>query len=1011
MRPLVLTMQAFGTYLDKTEVDFTKLGRQGLFLVTGDTGSGKTTIFDAVMFALYGETSGGGKNSTGRNGEMLRSDFADPKNATYVELEFENDGNKYRIWRSPAYERPGYKSKKITEVKWWENGQATQLKAAEIDGKSGMKGRVQEILGLTAEQFRQVAMIAQGEFRKLLVADTKQRGEIFKTIFDTHIYEFIQSRINEDCKAAEDEFKQLKRNIENAIGMIECPDESAASMYGIEKLDDYIGEGYVRLEEILGDLKKLNKRDNEQREYFDNKIREIDESLIQLENSLHGIEKCDADIKRLYSEIQDEKQQLTDLKIEYQTVSENYQSASAISTDKLVEERTNLDKRLAICAEYDVLKQQLEQKKKQLDSETEKLNTQCLKLGDILKETNDIEAILDKEDSAGANIEKAKSILEKLEEKKERLIDLKNEISGSGGINEQQRMVIELDEKQISCFKARKAVNSKYEQMVEQQNNQRCGVLADKLVAGKPCPVCGSLEHPNPAKLTSTEITEEDIKQCKADLDEVDNQYKSEHDKFIKSREALDIKKQNVLGQVRKYADCASYEEIEDIIALQIKDCEKHIEKQQDDLQKYEEMHNAYEDAKKRRDTLKENRRQIEEKKQVQEHMLADMKETIQTDIGRLQELEKNIHNDKEKLRERHAAIDAEIKDINERKLNAQTAYEKKKDAIARLETAVQKGYGQLVHSWEEAKLIIKSEEVWKELSDVHEITDVKMLSDSNNMTGVKELADGKDMIEVNALADYHKLFAEESSEKVEVLYERYDEITAYLRGLISTLETILCDRKAFKEIANQKKDEVIERHTKNREAYRRLSGAAEKFQGVRMEYGRLSELNQVASGNYKFETYIQEVYFDRIIASANNRLKLMIHNQFELRRGKKTAGVRGLDLFVYDYRTGRVRDVKTLSGGEAFVTSLAMALGLADVVQSNTSGVRIDTLFIDEGFGSLDAEILEQAINVLAELSRSNCLVGIISHVGELQKRIEKQIRVFKNVNGISSIDIIGCE
>lgn len=144
-------------------------------------------------------------------------------------------------------------------------------------------------------------------------------------------------------------------------------------------------------------------------------------------------------------------------------------------------------------------------------------------------------------------------------------------------------------------------------------------------------------------------------------------------------------------------------------------------------------------------------------------------------------------------------------------------------------------------------------------------------------------------------------------------------------------------------------------------------------------------------------KSYIQEVYFDRIIVSANNRLKLMIHNQFELRRGKKTAGVRGLDLFVYDYRTGRVRDVKTLSGGEAFITSLAMALGLADVVQSNASGVRIDTLFIDEGFGSLDAEILEQAVNVLAELSRSDCLVGIISHVAELQKRIEKQIRVTK--------------
>lgn len=991
MRPLVLTMQAFGTYRDKTEVDFRKLGSQGLFLVTGDTGSGKTTIFDAIMFALYGETSGGGKNSTGRNGEMLRSDFAASRDITYVELEFENAGNQYRIWRSPAYERPGYKSKKTAEVKWWENGQATQLKAVEIDGKSGMKGRVQDILGLTAEQFRQVAMIAQGEFRKLLVADTKQRGEIFKTIFDTHIYEFIQSRINEDYRAANAEFKQLKGNIENVIDMIEVPDETTASDYGLEGLDDFIGEGCIRLEEILEDLKRLNKKDNNRCEYCDNEIRKADEKLMKLDNLLRGIEKCDKDIKKQYSELQDEKKQLADLETEYTAVCENYKSALAISTDRLIEERTNLDKQLTICTEYEGLKQQLEQEKKQLGRETEKLNKQCLELKEISKAANDIDAFLDKGDSAGANIEKVKSILEKLEEKKRQLFGLKNEIEGSAGINEQESRVNELNEKQQSCFEARKAANRKYEQMVELRNNQMCGVLADKLVIGKPCPVCGSLEHPNPAKLTSTEITEEDIKKYRADFDEADNQYKSANDTFVKSSATLRLRKENVLGQVRKFADCSSYEEIGNIIALQTEDCEMDIEKQQNDLQKYEEMHNAYEEAKKRKNSLKKSRQQIEEKKQNQEHMLANLKETMQTDMGRLQEIEKNINYDKDELEERLTVIDGEIKEINERKSTAQTAYENKKDAIARLETSIQKGYEQFADRWKEAKLIIKNEEVLKVLTDVHEVTAVKRLSDSNDMTGGKERSDDNDMIKV--------------------LYKHYDKITAYLQEVISTLEKLICDKKAFKERINQEKNSVNERYIKNREACQRLSDATEKFMASRMEYGRLEDLNRVASGNYKFETYIQEVYFDRIIVSANNRLKRMIHNQFELRRGKKTAGVRGLDLFVYDYRTGRVRDVKTLSGGEAFVTSLAMALGLADVVQSNTSGVRIDTLFIDEGFGSLDAEILEQAINVLAELSRSNCLVGIISHVGELQKRIEKQILVTKNVNGISHIDIIGGE
>lgn len=987
MRPLVLTMQAFGTYRDKTEIDFTRLGKKGLFLVTGDTGAGKTTIFDAIMFVLYGETSGGGKNSTGRNGEMLRSDFAESKEVTYVELEFENDGNLYRIWRSPAYIRQGLKSKKTAEVKWWENGQETQLKAVEIDGKSGVKGRVQEILGLTAEQFRQVAMIAQGEFRKLLVADTKQRGEIFKTIFDTHIFEFIQNRISEDYKKAKEDFEQLKSSIENGIKRIECPDEKTAAAYGVEELKDFVHEGYIKVEEIQEDLRILNEKDDAAKKYCSSEISKIEEALRQFEHSLHGLEKCDADIEKVYNELQEEKQQHTDLEAEYTIACENHKSASALSTDKLVEEKTNLDMQLKICAEYDDLKQNIEQEKKQIDREEETLKQQCLELTNIVSAVNDIEEVLEQGDLASANIEKIKSIIKNLKQKEEQLIDLKNEICGSGGIKEQESRVCELEEKQLSCFKERGTANSKYEQMTLLRNNQMCGALANKLVVGKPCPVCGSLEHPNPAKLTSTEVTEEEIKKYRADFDEADNQYKLAYDNYIKSKEALLVRKQHVVEQVKKFAACESYEDVEDVISLQMECCGQDIEKQQVDLQQYEEMHNAYEAAKKKKIGLKEKQQLIEREKQAQEALLADKKQTIQTDLGRLQEIEKNMHHDKNKMEKRYAVIEAEIKKINERKFNAQTEYEEKKDAITRLETSIQKGHEQFAHHCGEAMLILTNEEVLKALSVVNDMPGVKALSDSNH------------------------LLATESGSDAGNLYDRYDEITAYLHEIQSKLQAVIENKKEIKEHRNQEKETIIERYTKNDEAHKMLSDDAEKFSTARTEYERLTELNLVASGNYKFETYIQEVYFDRIIVSANNRLKLMIHNQFELRRGKKTAGVRGLDLFVYDYRTGRVRDVKTLSGGEAFITSLAMALGLADVVQSNASGVRIDTLFIDEGFGSLDAEILEQAIHVLAELSRSDCLVGIISHVAELQKRIEKQIRVTKSADGMSHVDIIGCE
>lgn len=857
----------------------------------------------------------------------------------------------------------------------------------EIDGKSGVKGRVQEILGLTAEQFRQVAMIAQGEFRKLLVADTKQRGEIFKTIFDTHIYEFIQNRISEDYKKAKEDFEQLKRSIENGIKQISCPDEKTAEAYGVEGLKDFVHEGYIRVEEIQEDLRILNEKDDAAKKYCSSEISKIEKELTRLEHSLHGLEKCDADIEKVYNELQKEKQQRIDLEAEYEVARENHKAASDLSTDKLVEEKTNLDRQLQVCTEYDVLKRKLEQEKKQLDREEEKLNQQCMELTNILEAFKDIEAVLDQGDSAGANIEKVKNIIENLKQKEEQLIDLKNEICGSDGIKEQECRVCVLDEEQLSCFEERKTANSKYEQLVELRSNQMCGALADKLVAGKPCPVCGSLEHPSPAKLTSTEVTEEEIKKYRADFDEADNQYKLANDNYIKSKEALRIRKQNVLEQVRKFAACESYEDVEAVILLQMECCGQDIEKQQDDLQQYEEMHNAYEAAKEKQKDLKEQQQLIETEKQAQEALLADKKQNIQTDLGRLQEIEKNIHHDRNELEKRCAVIEAEIKKIKERKINAQTEYEEKKDAITRLETAIQKGYEQFTHHCEEAKLILKNEAVLKALSVVNDMSGVQALSDSNHLFVTASGLDAAD------------------------LYGRYDEITAYLHEIQSRLQAVIENEKEIKEHRNQEKEAITERHIKNDGAYKMLSDDARKFSIARTEYERLTELNQVASGNYKFETYIQEVYFDRIIVSANNRLKLMIHNQFELRRGKKTAGVRGLDLFVYDYRTGRVRDVKTLSGGEAFITSLAMALGLADVVQSNASGVRIDTLFIDEGFGSLDAEILEQAVNVLAELSRSDCLVGIISHVAELQKRIEKQIRVTKNADGMSHVDIIGCE
>ena len=347
MRPLVLTMEAFGTYIEKTEIDFRKFGKQGLFLISGDTGSGKTTIFDGIMYALYGETSAGsGKNNTGRNGEMLRSDFAEPKQLTYVELLFESGGHEYKIWRSPAYERSGYKSMKQAEVRWMEDGQETELKAADIDGKrtAGVIGRVREVLGLTADQFRQVAMIAQGDFKKLLVADTKTRSDIFKTIFDTKIYEYIQNRIAQDCKEAEGVYTELVAKVDRTIEGVELPDETELYKTGLQDLPEHLENRHLAFDDILEELHSLNQIEEKQAEDLHHQIESYTQTNNQYDNWYTAIEKNKRIIGQTYDGYVAHLDAYRQVKQEFVSAEAQNHSMEAQSTEPLMLRQAELQK-------------------------------------------------------------------------------------------------------------------------------------------------------------------------------------------------------------------------------------------------------------------------------------------------------------------------------------------------------------------------------------------------------------------------------------------------------------------------------------------------------------------------------------------------------------------------------------------------------------------------------------------------------------------------------------------
>ncbi len=950
MRPLKLTMQAFGTYIEKTEIDFTRLGEHGLFLITGDTGSGKTTIFDGIMFALYGETSGGsGKNNMGRSGEMLRSDFAAPKEVTYVELEFENDGNKYKIWRSPSYERENYKSAKPAEVKWSENGIDTELKTSDIDGKktTGVKGRVEEIIGLNADQFRQVAMIAQGDFRKLLTADTKARGEIFKTIFDTSIYEFIQNRINEDSRKAEAEFKDLTTRIGGTIDNIDATDNDV--------LRAKKENGYTEIDSIIDCLLAQNNKDKGRLNQESEALKKVEEKLHKYRANQEELVKARTNIDRIYGKYFDDYSRLKKKNEDILSVEEEYKKWQSKSVDSYISKRTEVNTKLQVFSQISdaearlekLYKQYLEVKKSYEEAEKRVLATRNA-YDDLTKKLKSIGDGKLEYEKCSTNLAKNEDGIRKLSDIKERLNHAKND----------EVKLANMKTEGNEYFLQRNEANKKYVEAYTRRNSQICGELAADLTEDMPCPVCGSREHPEKAVLIGMSITEEEVKKLQKIFDEKERYFRESEIKINSFEATLTQKKSDIVRDVCEMAWCESFEDVSAVVDEKMSVLSKERNELSRELRLIASKQKEYENTEKKCISLKEEIAKGEnDVKQKSENLKNVEKEYIGAGAA-LSHMKQDVSGDKEQLEAEYREICDNIEKINRKKKETQDRYHTETNEISALKTAVKEGILNLNHANEAFYGYAGNEVLFDE-------------TDNRN---------------------------------------NYDEAIRVYDDLNKWLEDNIRKNQSEKEELNADRDILNKRLAINEDAEKRLQKLNKAFAPVYKEYNRLSDLNQAVLGNYKLETYIQEVYFDKIIECANRRLRQMIHNQFELRRGMKTAGVRGLDLFVFDFRTGKTRDVKSISGGEGFVASLAMALGLADVVSSNSAGVRIDTLFIDEGFGSLDSEILDQAINVLSEISKSDHLVGIISHVDELKRRIDKQIVVTKDERGGSHARISGC-
>ena len=919
MRPLKLKISGFGPYAGTQELDFTVLGTGGLYLITGDTGAGKTTIFDAITFALFGEASG---NS--REPGMLRSKYAKPEDPTGVELTFAYDGKEYTVKRSPEYER----------AKKSGNGFTKQLAEAQLtypDGRIITKQRevdkaVGEIIGLTREQFSQVSMISQGDFRKLLQADTKERQKIFRDIFGTGYYVTLQNRLNDEAADLHRKLSGAEASRQQYISGITCNEDSLLFL-DVKRARD----GGMLTADVMELLGKLLAEDKKTQDGLAAKLAEVETRLEQTNAQLTQAAAYTKAKNTLAEQQAKETQTLAAL----ETAKAALEAAQAT-----IPEQETLGKQIAeidlLLPSYDELTTKTaDLRKKQKDLGTAQ-NAEKTAQESIFALTGEITAM--KAERKGLDTVSAEK--EKLTGEKQRLTEEKKKLQAftqSLGILDTQRK--QLAKKQEDYRKADAQSTNKrqvYEALNKAFLDEQAGILAVGLAAGIPCPVCGSTEHPCLAVMSENAPTEEAVKQAKEAYETAQNRTNNASAAASAQRGVVSANEEKLRQEAEVLLPGIKFEEVHPGV-------EDRVFRQARQIAALDEQITMLEAREARREKLDE---QIPEKEnalaaardtqtQAREQCaaLATAIDETQKQIAGLQE--KLRFADKAEAQAQKTALQKKLADLKNALAHAQTDNNTAKEALAGIRSAIQQLQAQLAEGCE---------------------------------------------IETEALEEEKAALTEQK-----------------------------------KEIADRQK-ELHARLTTNEKAQTNIAAKAEEMARLEEKYAWVRALSDTANGKISgkdkimLETYIQTTYFDRILQRANLRLLKMSGGQYDLKRRRKAENMRGqsgLELDIVDHVNGTERSVNTLSGGEAFLASLALALGLSDEVQMST-GIKLDTLFVDEGFGSLDSESLNKAYNTLAGLTEGNRLVGIISHVAELKERIDRQIVVIKQKTGGSSAAIV---
>ena len=1024
MKPIQLKMTAFGPYKFTETIDFTELKDNRLFVISGATGAGKTTIFDGISFALYGSGSGEDRRDT----KMMRSDFATDETHTAVELIFEIHNRRYRILRQLSHVKKGNKGATGERYEFFEVKETGEVPVVERQIVSEINKKVEEIIGLTQDQFSQIVMLPQGEFRKLLTSQTENKEAILRKIFKTEPYKMISERLRDKKQIAEAELKKeettrhsyteqviasFPRRDSNLFQLIESDNYNTFQLVEALKEETSFYKEKTQLDELaynevhrthaskLGayhEAKTINERFRELdiKEQRLNNLKDQSEEYAGKQHRLVEAERASAieTVENYYVELQQEASNKSKLlEIAKATVSEAEESTRQVEVSYTMEANKKEAREKSVEALIQLnallpLFEELETKRNDMlehEKHTEELNKQVTSKTKLFIEEKAFCS------SQKEEIDTLEALVEPLDNEVQQLAILQAQHNLMQQFSANERLLHSLKIEEALQEKLFLEMQEIYQLKESNWMSNQASILASKLIAGEACPVCGSTEHKEiSANMHNQTINEDEIQRVKKQLSQQESSLLTIRAKKETAQEAFE----KMQAQLEEFH----------VTALEANQLKEDVEKLEEEVTKL----------------------------RLEKERLAILREPYKANLLKMDKLEQE-KNSLETSYQQHKSLFEQVKAVYQSKKSSIPAHIASLQELNDQLIEAKKYKEQLENAWDEAQKRQKlvSEALTRaKLSLEHATTASQEASEKREKAHAQfvgaltkagfdtmELYTAAKMSETDrsALKELYNAYKQALHTLTEQVTEAQEQLKDNVKVELTPLEDELSQLKIAYEVALNVLNSSKEYAKVGLELEEKIVSASTRISMLEQQLSRIIDLYDMLRGQNQlkisFERFIQMEYLEQIIHAANERLKHLSNGQYYLVRSERqeTHGKQsGLGLDVYDAYTGQMRDVKTLSGGEKFNASLCLALGMADVIQSFQGSIRIETMFIDEGFGSLDEESLNKAIDTLIDLQKSGRMIGVISHVAELKAAIPAILEVDKLKEGYSKTKFV---